>query len=60
MSRTKKYLDHGVQERDRVEQHRPAWMIGVVEGVLGDVGVRSFQARPDPLRRLVREFQRHL
>ncbi len=58
--RIDKYLYNGVQECDRVEEHGPAWMIGVVEGVLSDVGVRSFQAGADALRGLVREFERHL
>jgi len=53
-------LNYGVQEGDGVQEHRPAGVIGVVEGVLRDVRVRSLQAGPDTLRWFVCEFERHL
>ena len=35
-------------------------MVGVIEGVLGDVGVGPFQAGSDPLGRFVGELEGHL
>ena len=53
-------LHDSVEESYRVEKARPARMVGVVEGVLGDVCVGPLQAGPDPLGRLVGELERHL
>lgn len=54
------HLNNSMQESHSVQQHRPARMVGVVQGVLGDVSVGSFQAGPDALRRLVSELEGHL
>ena len=53
-------LQHGVQEGDRIEHGGPGEVVGVVQGVLGDVRVRPLQARSDPLRRFVCVLQSHL
>ena len=53
-------LQHGVQEGDRIEHGGPGKVVGVVQGVLGDVRVRPLQARSDPLRWFVCVLQSHL
>ena len=53
-------LEHRVQEGDRIEHGGPGKVVGVVQGVLGDVRVRPLQARSDPLRWFVCVLQCHL
>ena len=54
------FLEHCVQEGDRIEHGGPGKVVGVVQGVLGDVRVRSLQARSDPLRRFICVLKCHL
>ena len=53
-------LNDSVQEGDRVKEERPRRVVGVVQSILSDVGVRPLQAGPDALRRLVGELDGHL
>jgi hypothetical protein len=53
-------LNNGVQEGHGVQEHRPAGVIGVIEGVLRDIRVRPLQAGPNTLGWFIREFKRHL
>ena len=54
------FLEHRVQEGNRIEHCGPGKVVGVVQGVLGDVRIRPLQARSDPLRWLVCVLQCHL
>ena len=45
-----------MQERNGVQQAWPAWVIGIIQSVLGHIGICSFQASPDSLRGLIRKF----
>ena len=54
------FLKHRVQEGDSIEHGGPGKVVGVVQGVLGDVRIGPLQARSDPLRRLICVLQCHL
>ena len=54
------FLEHRVQEGNGIEHCGPGKVVGVVQGVLGDVRIRPLQARSDPLRWLVCVLQSHL
>ena len=53
-------LDDGVEEGHGVQHGRPGGVVGVVQVVLGDVGVGSLHTGSNTLRGLVGELQGHL